>query len=874
MKVTFFESTTNTQPIKVEDVTYFLNRIKEGAVKKTIEHLRTLSKEDYNEQKKKLSGVCFTGVFSKRNAKDLKEHSGLIVLDFDKFSTTEAALEFKDELKKDLFIFSVWLSPSAKGLKVLVKIPKEPENHKLYFKALKEHFSSDFWDDSVSDVSRLCYESYDKDIYINEASQTWLKKAESKPYKAKEVNSSFYNSDEAAVKLKKWFDTKVYNPNERNASLFKLASAFNRFGIDQSTCERFALEYEQEDFNAKEILKVVNNAYSNTAEFNKEKFEDSTEDFYLMETKKQQIKEAASKGFKDIVLVDTETTLEDFTTCTINPLHFYESDLMQVLNLGAKKITLCLNDVSPVLQLCLKLDFEAVYISEDTKTKSINEAAPFYEWQLQNLINSFHSKELTAKETDELLLEIVKIGEAINSPLHRSRYKEHLVKNQVFTALGIEAEAYEAALDNLQVSKEAEQQKRELNKTLTKVQRLQSEGHTEEAVNELKNNISNIDLLNKQSLFKKNLTPLSRPEIAEALRQKGAPIKTGYNIEGTPLELPTGAVTIIAAPTSHGKTRFLNNIALNIATQHEGKKVLYFSYEEAAEAITVKALNTFCNMQLSSKNIPSIEAYLTGEPKYIKANALEDFEAKAEVFFNEFINTGRLTVNYCDYNAAELCSFIRYAHKYEDISAIIIDYIQIIAFAKDSKEKAYSRQDEISKICKAIKTVAVETGLPIVLAAQFNRDVKAPEDVETYHIREAADIEQVAALIIGMFDYNFAPERWEGKGENKTLKEWPKNTLLLKVLKNRNGKANVFTELTYIGNTGRIKTNIENEEDVPEQYKVKIPKKDDFDFTPEPIKPEPTKAPEAVQAELNLKHPEAKELKNPNPKELKNPELQ
>mgnify|MGYP000737115360 CR=1 FL=1 len=46
----------------------------------------------------------------------------------------------KERLSKDRYVYSVFVSPSGNGLKALVKIPKEPENHKLYFISLEKYF--------------------------------------------------------------------------------------------------------------------------------------------------------------------------------------------------------------------------------------------------------------------------------------------------------------------------------------------------------------------------------------------------------------------------------------------------------------------------------------------------------------------------------------------------------------------------------------------------------------------------------------------------------------------------------------------------------------------------------------------------------------
>ena len=82
--------------------------------------------------KKTLPGYCFSGQFSSRDSAGLIEHSGLITLDFDKMSP-DGVKELKDSVCDLPFVYSAFISPSGNGLKVLVRIPKDAENHKKYF---------------------------------------------------------------------------------------------------------------------------------------------------------------------------------------------------------------------------------------------------------------------------------------------------------------------------------------------------------------------------------------------------------------------------------------------------------------------------------------------------------------------------------------------------------------------------------------------------------------------------------------------------------------------------------------------------------------------------------------------------------------------
>lgn len=165
MNVTIFENIRDpNKPIKI-NLYQALRRIKEGASKDRIDKVRAGDKAVKNE----LPVVCFSGEFLSRKDSDLKEHSALIILDFDHLIDVEGT---KDKLALDQHILSVWISPSGDGLKALVRITN-PERHRDHFRALRFYFEETYHlevDKSGANESRACYESFDGDIVIKDAS--------------------------------------------------------------------------------------------------------------------------------------------------------------------------------------------------------------------------------------------------------------------------------------------------------------------------------------------------------------------------------------------------------------------------------------------------------------------------------------------------------------------------------------------------------------------------------------------------------------------------------------------------------------------------------------------------------------------------------
>ena len=171
--VTLFSSLTTTDNPQYITIKVALDRIKNGNSKEIVTKVYKGDKE----AKKQLPCIIFAGEFSKRNSKSLLTASNFAVLDFDntKDSNTpfEDATALRNDLKEDAYIYSAWLSPSLKGVKALVKIPtvENDEEYKKYYLALLVAYPE--LDHVTKDISRISFESYDPNVWINEESEVW-----------------------------------------------------------------------------------------------------------------------------------------------------------------------------------------------------------------------------------------------------------------------------------------------------------------------------------------------------------------------------------------------------------------------------------------------------------------------------------------------------------------------------------------------------------------------------------------------------------------------------------------------------------------------------------------------------------------------------
>jgi replicative DNA helicase len=328
---------------------------------------------------------------------------------------------------------------------------------------------------------------------------------------------------------------------------------------------------------------------------------------------------------------------------------------------------------------------------------------------------------------------------------------------------------------------------------------------SEAAINELKEELNDLNAAirkreNAQLLreavdhispYESLLKAPSEQDICDEIRKISPGIATGYRIADMELKLEGGEISVLAAPTGHGKTSCIINILSGILERNPGSSVYLFSFEEARAPVLCLTLNCFIGEKISINNRESIKSYFRdGNLHYISENKRDLFLTRKNSFFANWIETRRLNVFYSSYTAEELANAIRFLAKQSPRpTAICIDYMQLLRLGQLGKIS--SRQEELKQICLLLKDCAVETGLPILIAAQFNRTVQNERELIAQAIGEAGDIERIAALILGLWNRKFNAERLE-------------ESIYVKVLKGRNIPVGSDEVFDFNGNACKI----------------------------------------------------------------------
>lgn len=280
MQISIFKNARSTEPVNV-DFSSIIKGIQSGRWKEKIDHLRALSKGDYDQQKKDLPAVTFSGTFKERKASEIDVYSQVVVLDIDHLDFKQI-VSLKAQMVQDEYVGFAFISPSGNGLKILVKVNTGPEHHLAAFLHLQKVFEEKYClkvDDSGKDISRLCFVSYD-DCAITTTGKVFevdIRYGEARQYVIPEGLKNY----KAQTDIKLIFDTCVkwvektcsYSPGGRNRFVHALACALNRVGVSEQEANNSIKQ--SYDLDHKEIDHCCRSAFfHNTAEHGTVEFKD------------------------------------------------------------------------------------------------------------------------------------------------------------------------------------------------------------------------------------------------------------------------------------------------------------------------------------------------------------------------------------------------------------------------------------------------------------------------------------------------------------------------------------------------------------------------------------------------------------------------
>jgi len=436
----------------------------------------------------------------------------------------------------------------------------------------------------------------------------------------------------------------------------------------------------------------------------------------------------------------------------------------------------------------------------------VKKAQPWYLHSLQKLL--IHNPE-TAKETDQLIRGFLVITAAIHDPIYKDICNREFIKATQALNIHIGLESIEEVQNCIEQERLRKEREEMFLSLMAKTTNLQQQGHPEKAFKLLKDGIKEISETFSTENYKAVLAPITEDSLKEELAQRPDSLNTGYMIgqHETPILLPPGALTFICGPTGSGKTALTLNTILKAAKRHPDRFFILITIEENWAAVTIKLLSIYCGEKLANNNKASLYSFFKNDTdEYISGEARETFHKNKDDFFNNYLATGRVNVQYTDGDVESILDMVTFVQKNSKlpVGAVFIDYMQLLHLSPE-KHRFNSRQEELKKVCLILKDYAVETNLPIVLGAQFNREVKNLLQMDPTRIGEAGDIERIASLIIGIWNNKTDGIcSKEEKEEVECITYRERETLFVKILKNRDGEVGIQGLLHFDGNIGRI----------------------------------------------------------------------
>jgi len=288
-----FNEVINTVPIE-----QIVTEIKEGTYKSQILYLRKSLEqgkmEPYEKAKKSLLAFTPSATFKGGRKLDyLQNYNQIIVLDIDKVEKNKLA-EIKLKATELSTTFVAFISPSNNGLKLFIKVSTNQDEHKNTYNIVKEFYEKELEieiDKSGKDITRLCFYSYDPEIYFNTNAEVFSCHSEqnchfelveksnsvshpelvSGSHNTNKSNSSNLNTtdllyDHCVRFTKQKMD---YAEGNRNNFVHQLACNLNRKGIRYAEALGFILS--DYNYNEIEVMNAVKSAYNNTHEFGTDK---------------------------------------------------------------------------------------------------------------------------------------------------------------------------------------------------------------------------------------------------------------------------------------------------------------------------------------------------------------------------------------------------------------------------------------------------------------------------------------------------------------------------------------------------------------------------------------------------------------------------
>lgn len=247
-----------------------------------------------------------------------------------------------------------------------------------------------------------------------------------------------------------------------------------------------------------------------------------------------------------------------------------------------------------------------------------------------------------------------------------------------------------------------------------------------------------------------------------------------------------GEVIVLAGRPSMGKTA--TALSTTLAAARAGLGTLFVSLEMSVPELMKRAM---ADLIFEHGTSASFENVKRGKFTAFDRERLADARAQLEAWPLEFtqesgLRIGRLSMLLRRFKR-------RMAARGASLDVVFIDYLGLVK----GDTRAAKRYEEVSEVSRAMKQLATELGIAIVLLAQLNREVEKREDKrpQLSDLRDSGEIEQDADVVMFVYREQYYLERAEpDRANDKKYEAWDlamracRDRVELIVAKARNGR--------------------------------------------------------------------------------------
>ena len=236
-----------------------------------------------------------------------------------------------------------------------------------------------------------------------------------------------------------------------------------------------------------------------------------------------------------------------------------------------------------------------------------------------------------------------------------------------------------------------------------------------------------------------------------------------YDLDSLTQGFQKSDLIILAGRPSMGKTAFVLNITENILKKYKAP-ILFFSLEMSKEQLIYRLLSNETGISQTRLKIGNLYKEDWNKLK----ESIQNY-SRLPFFIDDQVN---LTIQ-------DIRSKIKkILFEQNKIGLIVIDYLQLLL---GSKLRSENRVQELSQITRALKNLAKEFQIPIIVLSQLSRNVENRINKRPVlsDLRESGSIEQDADLVLMLYRENYYNSTTE-KIEKITPAE-------LIIVKHRNG---------------------------------------------------------------------------------------